>query len=91
MFEKSLNAQQTAPFWTGSSLIDGSMKWADNQVSVTLRVRPPQGAEVSISDIDKADQLPALVARLADKIEAHPGTPQRVATGGGGGSLRGLG
>jgi hypothetical protein len=74
VFEKSLNSQPTAPFWTGSSLIDGSMTWADKTVTVALRVRPPGGPAVSLSDKDTADHLPALVSRLADKIEAHPMT-----------------
>jgi len=72
VFEKSIAAQQPAPFWTGSSLIDGSMKWEDKHMEVTLRMRPSQGAEVSISDNDTADNLPALVGRLADKIRNHP-------------------
>jgi len=72
VFEKSITAQEPAPFWTGSSLIDGSMKWEDKHVVVTLRMRPPQGAEVSISDTDTANNLPALVGRLADKIRNHP-------------------
>jgi hypothetical protein len=74
LFEKTLNSQQTSPFWTGSSLIDGSMKWENKEVEVNLRVRPPSGAEVSISDKDSADHLPALVDRLAEKIRAHPMT-----------------
>ncbi len=72
VFEKAFAAQPSAPFWTGSSLVDGSMKFSGNKVTVMLRVRPPNGAEVSISDADTVEQLPALIGRLADKIQAHP-------------------
>jgi hypothetical protein len=72
LFEKSLTSQSLAPFWTGSSLIDGSMKWGNKNVEVKLRMRPPNGAEVSISDKDSADHLAELVDRLASKIKAHP-------------------
>jgi len=74
LFEKTLSPQQPSPFWTGSSLIDGSMKWQkeSNRIEVTLRVRPAQGPEVSISDNDTGDNLPALIGRLADKIQKRP-------------------
>jgi hypothetical protein len=72
VFEKSLGGTEPAPFWTGSSLIDGSMKLKDKQVEVSLRVRPPQGAEIAIADKDTVDNLGALIGRLADKIQAHP-------------------
>jgi hypothetical protein len=76
LFEKTLSPQQPAPFWTGSSLIDGSMKWdkGGNRIDVTLRLRPPQGTEISISDQDTPENLAALVGRLADKIQGHPST-----------------
>jgi hypothetical protein len=72
VFEKSLVAKPSS-FWTGSSLIDGSMKWdkATNRVTVSLRMRPAQGAVVSLNDADTADHLVDLVGRLADKIQAH--------------------
>ncbi|HEY0257304.1 MAG TPA: hypothetical protein VGC39_07670 [Candidatus Methylacidiphilales bacterium] len=74
LFEKSLSPQQPSPFWTGSSLIDGSMKWQkeSNRIEVALRLRPPQGREVTVSDHDIVDNLSALVGRLADKIQHHP-------------------
>jgi len=70
VFEKTLAPQPPSPFWTGSSLIDGSMRWekSNNRVEVTLRLRPPQGPEVSIEDGDTSQNLPALVERVADKI-----------------------
>jgi hypothetical protein len=73
VFEKSL-VNNPSPFWTGSSLIDGSMTWdkATNRVNVSLRMRPAQGAAVSLTDSDTSDHLADLVRRLADKIEAHP-------------------
>jgi hypothetical protein len=76
LFEKTLSAQQLSPFWTGSSLIDGSMTWekSNNRVDVTLRLRPPQGVEISISDGDAPENLAALVGRLADKIHGNSAT-----------------
>jgi len=78
VFEKSLVPQQPAPFWTGSSLIDGSMKGQNDMkgendlLEVTLRVRSPQGTEISVSDRDTAGNLPALVERLVVRIRGHP-------------------
>ena len=74
LFEKTLSSPPPAPFWTGSSLIDGSMRWkkADNRIEVTLRLRPPRGPESSITDQDAPENLAALVGRLADKIQGHP-------------------
>ncbi len=77
LFEKTLAPQQPSPFWTGSSLIDGGLRWEteNNRIDVTLRVRPPQGPGVSISDQDTPENLPALVERLAAKISARPMAP----------------
>jgi hypothetical protein len=74
LFEKTLSPQQPAPFWTGSSLIDGSMKWdkESNRIDVNLRLRPPRGTGISISDQDTPANFAALVGRLADKIQGHP-------------------
>ncbi len=72
LFEKTLDPQKLSPFWTGSSLIDGSMRLKDNQIEVTLRLRPPQGAEISISDHDTPENMPALIERLAMKIHENP-------------------
>lgn len=72
VFEKTLSPQQPAPFWTGSSLIDGSLRLQDGVVEVTLRLRPPQGPDVSITDKDTVENLPALVERLAGKIRNQP-------------------
>jgi hypothetical protein len=70
LFEKTLTPQQPSPFWTGSRLIDGSMRWEkeNNRIDVILRLRPSRGPAISIEDGDTADNLPALVERLADKI-----------------------
>lgn len=70
VFEKTLSAQRPSPFWTGSSLIDGNLKWEkeNNRINVSLQVRPPNGPEISISDNDTANNLSALVERLANKI-----------------------
>ena len=73
VFEKALVGEPSSPFWTGSSLVDGSMKFSDNTVAVTVHVRSPHGSDISISDSAAVDQLPALIGRLADKIQAHPG------------------
>ena len=78
VFEKSLVPQQPAPFWTGSSLIDGSvkgqndMKGENDLLEVTMRVRSPQGTEISVSDRDTAGNLPALVERMVVRIRGHP-------------------
>jgi hypothetical protein len=75
VFEKTLAPQTPSPFWTGSSLIDGSMQLKNGRINVTLRLRPPHGAEISITDQDTPENLPALVGRLADKIQNHPISP----------------
>jgi hypothetical protein len=72
VFEKSLAPPQPSPYWTGSSLIDGSMRLQNGLIEVTLRLRPSQGAEISITDQDTPENLPALAGRLADKIQNHP-------------------
>ncbi len=74
LFEKTLAPQQPSAFWTGSGLIDGNLRWQNKRVSVTMRLRPPQGPEISISDEDAPENLAALVGRLADKIHGHSST-----------------
>jgi hypothetical protein len=76
LFEKTLLSQQPSPFWTGSSLIDGSMRWekVTNRIDVTLRLRPSQGSVISISEQDTPENLAALVGRLADKIHGSSAT-----------------
>ena len=76
VFEKVLTPQQPSPFWTGSSLIDGSMRWdkSSSRIAVTLRVRPPHGTDVSIEDGDTTENLPALIERLAGKIRGGAST-----------------
>jgi hypothetical protein len=69
LFEKSLAPGEPSAFWTGSSLIDGSMRMDGEQIVVSLRLRPPAGTEVVIRDQDTTVNLPLLVGRLADKIQ----------------------
>jgi hypothetical protein len=75
VFEKTLAPQAPAAFWTGSSLIDGSMRLRDGRIEVVVRVRSPHGPEISISDQDMPENLPALAGRLAEKIRNHPLSP----------------
>jgi hypothetical protein len=72
LFEKSLAGQQTSPFWTGSSLIDGRLRWVKGDVAVNLRLRSPQGAESELTDQDTPDHLADLIGRLAEKIRQRP-------------------
>lgn len=74
LFEKTLSPQQPSPFWTGSSLIDGGMRWSkeNNRIDVSLRLRSTQGPEVSISDGDSPENMLAFVGRLAAKIHSRP-------------------
>jgi len=72
LFERSIHPQHTAPFWTGSSLIDGSLQERDGTIVATLRIRSPKEAEVTITDEDTPVRLPDLVGRLADKLRQNP-------------------
>ncbi|MEI9997781.1 MAG: hypothetical protein WDO13_00690 [Verrucomicrobiota bacterium] len=72
VFEKSLEAQRVAPFWTGSTLIDGSLQERDGVIVARLRLRSPKSAEVTLSDQDTPENLSDLVGRLADKIRQRP-------------------
>ena len=72
VFERALTPQQPSPFWTGSSLIDGALRLDGDSVSVSLRLRPPKGPEVTITDKDTIENLPAFAGRLADKIQNEP-------------------
>jgi hypothetical protein len=72
VFEKAASPQQPTPFWTGSSLVDGNMRFKDGVIEVDLRLRPPHGDAVTFTDHDTPDNLAALAERLADKIHNHP-------------------
>jgi hypothetical protein len=71
-FEKSLQNGHVSAFWTGSSLIDGSLQERDGKIVATLRLRPPKSDGVTITDQDTPDHLSDLVDRLADKIRQRP-------------------
>jgi hypothetical protein len=77
IFEKSLSPGEPSSFWTGSSLIDGSMRMRNGLISVTLRVRPPGGTETTITDEDTPANLVQLAGRLADKIR-HSGVSAKT-------------
>ncbi len=75
LFEKELVNPMDSPFWTGSTLVDGSVSQKGNELSVRLRIRKA-GDETGtiISCAGERDKIVALVSSLREAILGQPGS-----------------